>query len=314
MIKEIFNNKKKGTETDIGFGFKNYNTSVRFLNKDGSVNVKRKNIGKNVGFDVYHWLITVSWVRFISIVFTGYIVINSLFAILYYFIGADKFGGIKPCCKIDDFLQLFFFSAQTLTTVGYGHIYPNHTIISSVAAIESMFGLLGFALATGILYGRFYRPKADLEYSNNAVVAPYQNITGLMFRMANRRHNELIESECKLVLAMNNLESNKREFHNLKLEVSSINFFPFSWTVVHAIDDTSPLYGYTEAEFLKVDAEMIVSFKAINETYSQNVYSRMSYKAHEILWNAKFVPVKQEPNKDGSITINLKDIHEIISL
>ena len=314
MIKEIFNNKKKGLETEIGFGSKNYNTSVRFLNKDGSVNVKRKNIGKHVGFDVYHWLITVSWSRFISMVFGGYVVINTLFAILYYVIGADKFGGLKVCCNIDDFLQLFFFSAQTLTTVGYGHIYPNHTIISSVAAIESMFGLLGFALATGILYGRFSRPKADIEYSNNAVIAPYQEITGLMFRMANRRQNELIESECKLVLAMNNLESNKREFHNLKLEVSTINFFPFSWTIVHAIDESSPLYNVTEKELLNSDAELIVSFKAINETYSQNVYSRISYKANEVIWNAKFVPVKQEPNNDGSITINLKDIHEITSL
>lgn len=309
MIKEIFNNKKK-SEIELGFGDKNYNNSVRFLNKDGSVNITRKTDDWHGSFDFYHWIITTSWKRFFTLVFLVYFIVNLLFAIVYFLIGADKFGGIKECCSIDDFLQLFFFSAQTLTTVGYGHVYPNSTLVSSVSAIESMMGLLGFALATGILYGRFSRPKAELEYSKMAVIAPYQEITAFMFRVANRKQNELIENECQLALTLNNTETNRRDFHFLNLERSKINFLPLSWTVVHPIDDKSPLYNLTEQDLLNCDAEFIILFKAINDTYSQNVYSRMSYKATEIEWNKKFTPMKQTPNNKGRIEVFVADIHE----
>lgn len=303
------NNKNK-IETELGFGNKNYNETVRFLNRDGSVNIKRLGVGNHVSFDVYHWLITTSWKRFISIVLLGYIMINTLFALLYFIIGADKFGGITQVSGMEDFLQLFFFSAQTLTTVGYGHIYPNSTLISSIAAIESMFGLLGFALATGILYGRFSRPKADIEYSNEALISPYKDHTGFMFRIANQKQNELIELDCQLALAINNPETKKREFHFLELERQKINFLPSSWTIVHPINEVSPLYAYTEKGFEESDAEFIILLKAINDTYSQTVYSRRSYKPSEIVWNAKFTPVKSIPNNKGGISINLKDIHE----
>lgn len=303
------NNKNK-IETELGFGNKNYNETVRFLNRDGSVNIKRLGVGNHVSFDVYHWLITTSWKRFISIVLLGYIMINTLFALLYFIIGADKFGGITQVSGMEDFLQLFFFSAQTLTTVGYGHIYPNSTLISSIAAIESMFGLLGFALATGILYGRFSRPKADIEYSNEALISPYKDHTSFMFRIANQKQNELIELDCQLALAINNPETKKREFHFLELERQKINFLPSSWTIVHPINEVSPLYAYTEKGFEESDAEFIILLKAINDTYSQTVYSRRSYKPSEIVWNAKFTPVKSIPNNKGGISINLKDIHE----
>lgn len=303
------NNKNK-IETELGFGSKNYNKSVRFLNKDGSVNVKRLSVGKHGGFDIYHWLITMSWKKFISVVLIGYIIINTFFATIYFLIGADKFGGISNGNDLDNFLQLFFFSAQTLTTVGYGHVYPNSAFISSIAAIESMFGLLGFAIATGILYGRFSRPKAYIEYSNDAIIAPYKDHTAFMFRIANQKQNELIELDCQLVLAINNLETNKREFHFLDLERQKINFLPSSWTIVHPISESSPLFSYTEKNFLESDAEFIILIKAINDTYSQTVYSRMSYKPNEIIWNAKFKPIKSIPNEKGGIFINLKDIHE----
>lgn len=306
----MFNNKKKD-ETELGFGTKKYNESIRFLNKDGSVNIKRKIDDKHIGFDIYHYLITISWAKFIILVLVSYILTNTLFAIAYFTAGADKFGGMDGITSAEKFSHLFFFSAQTLTTVGYGHIYPNSVITSSISAIESMLGLMGFALVTGLLYGRFSKPKADMAYSNDAVIAPYQGITGFMFRVANKRQNELIENECQLALAMNNKETKKREFHFLSLERNKINFLAFSWTIVHPIDDKSPLYNLSNLDLLEGDAEFIILFKAINDTYSQNVYSRMSYKANEIKWNSKFIPIKQTPNKDGSISINLKEIHEI---
>lgn len=307
MIKETFNSKKKLT-TDLGFGNKNYNESVRFLNQNGTVNIKRKVSEKHIGFDMYHWLIGISWLKFIALVFVSYIIVNTLFAIIYFMIGADKFGGLEVADS-EKFSQLFFFSAQTLTTVGYGHIFPNSSFVSSVAAIESMLGLMGFALVTGLLYGRFAKPKADIQFSKDALIAPYGDITGFMFRIGNRKQNELIETECKIALAINNLETKKREFHFLELERNQINFLPFTWTIVHPIDDKSPLFNVSESEMEARDAEFVILIKSITDTYFQTVYSRMSYKPKEIVWNAKFTPMKQKPRRDGSISINLNEIH-----
>lgn len=312
MIKDRFSNRKKKEETELGFGTKNYNESVRFLNKDGSVNIKRKISDNHFGFDIYHHLLNISWARFIFMVLISYIFANTIFACIYFWVGIENFGGIaEGGFTSDNFLDLFFFSAQTLTTVGYGHVFPSHPLSSSVAAIESMLGLMGFALVTGLLYGRFSKPRADIAYSNDAVIAPYRGITGFMFRIANKRQYELIENECQLALTINNKETKKREFHFLSLERDKINFLAFSWTIVHPIDEQSPLHGLSYNDLLEGDAEFIILFKAINDTYSQNVFSRMSYKAKEIKWNSKFIPIKQTPHKDGSISINVNDIHLI---
>jgi inward rectifier potassium channel len=308
MIKDVFNKQK--TETaEIGFGSKNYNESVRFLNQNGTVNVRRKVSDKHIGFDLYHWLLGISWPQFFGLVFISYVTVNTIFAVIYYAIGADKFGGLDVGSGSEKFYQLFFFSAQTLTTVGYGHIYPNSVFPSTISSIESMLGLMGFALVTGILYGRFSKPRADLQYSNEAVIAPYKEITGLMFRVANKKQNELIETECQVILAINNLETQRRDFHFLDLERSKINLLPLTWTVVHPIEDKSPLYGLSENDLNTRDGEFIILIKSITDTYFQTVYSRMSYKSSELVWNAKFVPMKQMPHKDGSISINLNDIH-----
>lgn len=313
MIKDAFNNKKK-LSAELGFGNKNYNESVRFLNQDGTVNITRKVSDKHIGFDIYHWLLSISWTQFISLVFVSYIVVNTMFALIYFFIGADKFGGMGMATGSEKFSQLFFFSAQTLTTVGYGHIFPNSVFTSSVSAIESMLGLMGFALVTGLLYGRFSKPKADIQYSKHAVIAPYMDQTGFMFRIANKKQNELIETECKLALAINNLETKKRDFHFLELERNQINFLPFTWTVVHPIDEKSPLTGLTDKDLQERDAEFVILIKSITDTYFQTVYSRMSYKPNEIIWNAKFAPMKQTPQKNGGISINIKDIHDYMKV
>ncbi len=308
MIKDVFN-KQKSETTEIGFGSKNYNESVRFLNQNGTVNVKRKVSDKHIGFDLYHWLLGISWPQFFGLVFVSYVIVNTMFAVIYFVIGADKFGGLDVGSGSEKFYQLFFFSAQTLTTVGYGHIYPNSVFPSTISSIESMLGLMGFALVTGILYGRFSKPKADLQYSNEAVVAPYKDVTGFMFRVANKKQNELIETECQVILAINNLETERRDFHFLSLERSKINLLPLTWTVVHPIDNKSPMLGLTENDLKHRDGEFIILIKSITDTYFQTVYSRMSYKSSELVWNAKFIPMKQEPHKDGSISINLNDIH-----
>ena len=301
---------RSNEQAGLGFGSKNFNKHTRFLNKDGTVNIRRLD-GDFLGrIDLYHSLITMSWKRFILMVLFGYLIANLVFASLYYWAGPHNFGNLTHKDSLHEFLELFFFSAQTLTTVGYGYIYPKGSLVSTIAAIESMTGLLTFALATGVLYGRFSRPQAHIRYTKHCVIAPYEGMTGFMFRMANTTQNELIETEVKIILVKNNLETNQREFLPLTLEVDKISFMALSWTIVHPIDDKSPMYKLTKEDLAKADAEILVLFSAINDTYSDMVYSRTSYKAHELIENAKFKPLPRE-QRGNKVTIDLRKLEEI---
>jgi inward rectifier potassium channel len=306
--------ENKGNEqAGFGFGSKNYNQHTRFLNKDGTVNIRRLDGDFFWRIDPYHSLITMSWKRFILMVLIGYMMANVIFASLYYWAGPHNFGNLTHKDSLHEFLELFFFSAQTLTTVGYGYIYPKGTLVSTIAAIESMTGLLTFALATGILYGRFSRPQAHIRYTKHCVIAPYEGITGFMFRMANITQNELIETEIKVILVKNDLKTNQREFLPLTLEVDKISFMALSWTIVHPVDDKSPMYKLTKEDLIEADAEFMILFKAINDTYSDTVYSRTSYKAHELIENAKFIPL-QRTQRGNKVTVDLRKLDAIEKL
>jgi inward rectifier potassium channel len=304
-----FKTAKRIDENEIGFGKRSY-SNQRFLNRDGTVNVKRKGNRLRDNIDFYHTLITMSWSRFLLLVVLSYFCVNTVFAVLYYLVGKESFGNLQHMSDLQDFIDLYFFSAQTITTVGYGYIYPVGFVASALAATESMIGLLGFALATGVLYGRFSRPKADIVYSKDMVVAPYRGITGLMLRLANSKQNELIEVEAKVIIAMTSKETKGRVFLPLTLELQKIQFLPLNWTIVHPIDEQSPIYGFSYDDLVESDVEVIISIKAINDTYSQTVYSRISYKAHEIVYGAKFKAMMNESDEKGSVIMNLDQIHD----
>jgi inward rectifier potassium channel len=304
-----FFTKKTTGELELGFGKKAYSSNSRFLNEDGSVNIKRTGMGME-NIDFYNWLITTSSFNLAVVILTGYILVNFVFAVGYYLVGPENFGGITAVTEMGKFFNLFFFSAQTLTTLGYGHMHPISNSASVIAALESLLGLMSFALATGVLYGRFSRPKADLLYSEKIVVAPYDDINGLMFRIANKKQYELIELEANIVISFINPISGKREFERLNLEVSRINFIPLSWTIVHPIDSSSPVFGWKEDDFSKNHAEVIILIRAINDTFSQTVYSRKSYKSNELIYGAKFKPLPTNQNKRGKISVSVTDIHK----
>ncbi|MEJ7607986.1 MAG: ion channel [Bryobacteraceae bacterium] len=172
---------------------------TRTINADGSFNVRRHSTRWRDA-NLFLQLINMSWPKFLALVVAAYMVVNLIFAGIYFAIGADQIQGASSASTLDSFWQVFFFSAQTLTTVGYGHLAPKGIATSAVASIEAMTGLLGFALATGLLYGRFSRPTAKIAFSDRMVVAPYQEITALQFRMANRRPNVLMELEAQVML------------------------------------------------------------------------------------------------------------------
>ncbi len=303
--------KKDISGNDLGFGNKATVNNQRMLKQDGTSNIRRKGLSFFRTSDTYNTLITMSWSKFMLLILTAYLIINTLFAWCYILIGIQSLNGANGLNKNDQFFDAFFFSAQTISTVGYGHISPRGMMASSVAAFESMLGLLAFALATGLLYGRFSRPSAKIKYSENMIIAPYQDGKGLMFRLANYRNNQLIEIEARLVLAINEDDNGKimRRFFPLELERKKISLLTLSWTIVHPINEESPIKGLTAGDLDKGDAEFLVMLKAFDDTFSQTVHSRTSYQYEEIIWDAKFKPVI-ETDDNGILILDMSKIND----
>jgi inward rectifier potassium channel len=299
---------------DLGLGTKTSSGSYRTLNKDGSFNVRKSNVPFLERINFFHSLITMSWLNFFALIIAGYLIANLIFASIYLIIGVEHLTGINAKSVSDKFIEAFFFSAQTITTLGYGRVAPVGIIANSLAAIESLLGLLAFALATGLLYGRFSKPSGRIKYSSQAVLAPYQNINAFMFRVVNPQSSQLLEVEVNVSLTMNRENSELRDFYSLELERNKIMFFPYMWTIVHPINDASPLFNLKEAELLARDAEFIVMMKAFDESFSQTVYSRSSYKASEIKWGEKFVYLVRRENEEISVDVGRIDDTEKVQL
>ncbi len=305
---------KKEEYNDLGLGTKTAFKSYRSLNKDGSFNVKKTNTPFSERFNFFHALISMSWLKFFGFIILGYFLINIFFASIYVLIGVEHLTGISSSSTLESFIEAFFFSSQTITTLGYGRVAPIGLLSNSIAAIESMLGLLSFALATGLLYGRFSKPSAKIKYSTHAVLAPYKDVNAFMFRVVNPQSNQLLEVEVNVTLSLKKENSDLRDFYLLSLERDKVVFFPNMWTIVHAIDSSSALHQLTEADVLAKDAEFIVMMKAFDESFSQTVYSRYSYKANEIRWGEKFVYVMQKENDGITVDVGRLDETEKASL
>lgn len=303
--------QKINPENDLGFGPQPVIKSQPLINKDGSVNVRRKGLSLFNTADNYHTLIKMGWGKFWLLVLCGYLFANLFFASIYVSIGDGLYGatGNTPFGR---FLDAFFFSAQTISTVGYGHISPSGMLANSVAAIESMIGLLAFALATGLLYGRFSKPSAKIVYSDNLLVSPYQeNTQGLMFRISNLRRNVLIDLNVEVIFSYNETVNGKltRRFFQLELERQNVSILTLNWTIVHALDENSPLANITPDELEKTQAAFSVLLKAFDDTFSQTVHSRTSYQYSDMVWDAKFVQMFDRAD-NGMIVLDMSKISD----
>lgn len=295
---------------DLGFGTVVARESRRrLLNKDGTFNVDRRGRGFLESISPYHALLTMSWRAYFALVITAYAATNLLFAWAYEMCGphALEVSGVRSA----SFLEAFFFSVQTLATIGYGRIAPVGLAANAIVTVESLVGLLGFALAAGILFARFSRPMADILFSRLAVVAPYRDKRAFEFRVANRRTNEVLEVQAEVVFSRLEGPERGRRFYNLPLEREKVVFFPLSWTVVHPIDEASPLRGLTHQNLVDSDAEFLILLTGIDETFSQTVQARSSYKADEIVWNARFRNILRVPSDGGTISVDVGKIHAI---
>jgi len=263
----------------------------RVLNKDGSFNVHRRG-GTWRDIHPYLHLINMSWPAFLLTLFAGYAVANMAFAVVYYALGPGELQGGGAATSMGAFLNDFFFSAHTLTTVGYGNIAPKELGAQIVACIEALVGVLGFAVATGLLFGRVSRPSARIGFSERMIVAPYQDGASLQFRVVNRRENSLTELDARVMLMTVEMVDGqpKRTFTLLRLEREQVLFLPLTWTIVHPIDAESPLWGKTADDLARVQAEAIVLIRAYDDTFSQTVRARHSYRHDEMAWGRSFAP------------------------
>jgi inward rectifier potassium channel len=284
----------------------------RIINPSGQFNVRRRGATWR---DVhpYLFMINTSWPVFIALIFAAYVIANLVFAFAYMEIGVEHLRGAESATAFERFLNAFFFSTQTFTTLGYGRISPDGLLANSVAAFQALLGLMAFAIVTGLVFGRFSRPAARLAFSRQMVVAPYQDGTSLQFRVANRRTNNLMEIEAR-VLLMTVEPSDRgpvRKYKTLSLERTSVLFLPLTWTVVHPIDEASPLRGQTAEGLARQQAEFLILIRAFDDTFFQTVHVRHSYRHEEVVWGARFVPAF-EPDSRGEMVLDLKRLSEVV--
>ncbi|MDF5737467.1 MAG: ion channel [Nostoc sp.] len=279
--------------------------------RDGKFEIMGMGAWHSYWRDPYHLLLTIPWTAFLILIFTSYITINALFA-LAYLIGGDCIANARS----GSFLDVFFFSVQTLASIGYGAMYPKTTYANIIVTIEAMIGLVGIAVTTGLAFARFSRPTARVVFSRVAVITPQDAMPTLMFRSANKRRNMILEAQMRVYLMRDEvtLEGQfMRRFHDLKLLTNQTPSFTLSWSVMHVIDEFSPLYGMTPESLIQTNTILIISLSGLDETVAQVVHARHTYGAHEILWNNQFVDIFHQ-TPDGNRYIDYNRFHDVFPL
>ena len=299
---------------DPGFTEK-YGTGLnRIINPGGEFNVRRRGTTWR-DFHPYLFMINAKWWVFWLLIFGGFTVGNVIFACIYLNIGIEYLQGADTATPLARFLSAFFFSAQTFTTVGYGRISPGGVLTSLVASLQALLGLMALAIGTGLLFGRFSRPAARLAFSKQMLVAPYQTGTSLQFRVANRRSDNLMEVEARVMLST--VEPTdvglSRKYKYLALERERVQFLPLAWTIVHPIDETSPLWGKKPEDLSRLQAEFLLTIKGFDDTFFQTVYTRHSYRFDEVMWGMRFLPAFQ-PDAQGAMVLDLGRLSEVAAV
>ncbi|HSB93779.1 MAG TPA: ion channel [Flavitalea sp.] len=313
-------NKRPPLQTDdnTGFGFNRALYGKRFLTPEGRPNVKLAGLKTWERLSWYHTLIGMGSAQFLAVIFGSFILFNILFAAIYLSIGIDHLSGIEAKTELEKVSNAFFFSTQTFTTVGYGRINPTGYLTSFVASFQAFCGLLYFAVATGLFYARFSRPKAFVRFSRNALIAPYKDGAAVMIRLAPYKNNALTEAEIKVVLALAPKPgtSDLNKFYALPLERSKIDALFSSWTVVHPIDELSPLAEMSLEEIRNTEMELIVYLKAFDDTFSNTVVARASYMSDQIIPGARFSAIHRKSTHKGETVVDISrlDHYELTEL
>ncbi|MEQ1869772.1 MAG: ion channel [Vicinamibacterales bacterium] len=301
-------------DRDLGFGaVVSRQRKQRLLNPNGSFNVSRSGLGWLEMLAPYQQLLTISWPGYLGVAVGIYFIVNLLFALAYLAAGPESLVGGDTAMAGGPFARAFFFSVQTFATIGYGQIGPHGLPANLLVTLEALVGLIFQALATGLLFARFSRPTASIIFSRHAVIAPYRDGLSFQFRIANRRRSELLQLEAQVLFSAMEPDGRGgtvRRYAALPLERNRVTFFPLSWTIVHPIDDSSPFAKRTLQALIDAEAEILVLLSGTDDTYSQTVHSRSSYRADEIRWNARFSSMFVTPNGPTPLTVDISRLHD----
>ncbi|MCA1995051.1 MAG: ATP-sensitive inward rectifier potassium channel 10 [Coleofasciculus sp. S288] len=276
----------------------------------GVLQLQNSGVWHSYWSDPYHMLLTIPWLGFLLLIVLVYGILNALFA-LAYLAEKNSIGNAQP----GSFWDAFFFSVQTLASIGYGVLYPQTFYANTIATIEALVGLLGFAVVTGLAFARFSRSTARVLFSRFAVVTPYNGVPTLMFRTANQRGNQIVEAQMRVYLLRDEISLEgqlMRRLYPLRLLRSQSPSFALTWTAIHPIDAESPLQGQTAESLVQLKAQIVVSLSGVDETVIQAVHARHIYQAQEILWNYQLVDIIYE-TKCGEHYIDFTHFHEVVS-
>ena len=302
---------KQYESQDPGLGTAYQKSVKRFLNEDGSYNIKRIGTVRMLK-DFYKYLVDLNAWKFGFFLVGSFLVANLFFAGIYCLIGTEYLHGINP--KQNEFVAAYYFSAQTFTTVGYGAIAPKGNLTSFIAAMEAFVGLIAFAIATGLIYGRFSRPSTKIAFSHNVIITPHKDKMALMFKIVNQRNSVLLNTKVHVLLSMVDDDSEShavmRKYYTLPLEVDFVRYFPLTWTLVHVINDDSPLYDLSLSEIRGKMAELLILIEAFDETYSQMVIRKHSYAEHQWATGVKFKK-NFSADDNGTIILNINEISDL---
>lgn len=304
--------KLKNTEAqDPGLGLSFRKSVKRVLNENGTFNIKR--VGTVSGLkDFYKYLVDLSSWKFALFLIANFVAVNLIFATGYWLIGTEFLHGIQK--EQNTFIASFYFSAQTFTTVGYGAIAPKGNLTSLLAAFEAFLGLIAFAMATGLIYGRFSRPSTKIAFSHNVIITPYEDGMALMFKMVNQRNSVLLNTKVQVMLSIAHedytRENLRRQYFNLPLATEFVKYFPLTWTLVHPINEESPLSGLSIAQIKERLSELLILVEAFDETYSQTVIQKHSYAEHQWVTGVKFRR-NFSADENGTIILNIDQLSDL---
>ena len=283
------------------------------LNPDGSLNIVRKGFRPALFSDTYHHLLAMPWPFFFAFIVSLYVVLNLIFACIYFFCGKGALQGLEGS-QVPFFWDCFFFSVQTIATIGYGHVHPVGVITNLVVTIESFIGILELAMVTGLFFSRLSKPTVKVAFSNVALMAQENGRQILMFRIANKRKSQITEATVNMALLKTEASDDGEQYrrlYDLKLQRSFSPMFALSWTIIHPIDESSPLFGAGPEKLEEIEAEFIVTLTGRDEVYAQSVHARHAYRLQDIVWNGRFKDILiRTPTH---VEMDLNQMHTIIN-
>ncbi|WP_375238185.1 ion channel [Aurantibacter sp.] len=289
---------------DPGFGTSASSYAGRMINTDGSFNIKRINQSSQF-LQTYHFLINQTWWSFFGLAAFVFFLTNIVFAFIYIIIGIEQIA-TPSNSFLTDFSNAFFFSSQTLTTLGYGAMAPTGWLSGLISSFEAFIGLAMFSFLTGLIYGRFSKPKASVRFSKPIILRDFNHTKAIMFRIVNNRSSVMIKPKITVTLALTSIKKDKtpkRDFYNLDLERNSITYLPSTWTIVHEIDKESPLFNMPNNDIVNQNGELLVMLTYYDESFNQEVHQMYSYVLKEVLLDYKFQPAYHY-NSEGEMVLD----------